>query len=448
MEVTKSISKTKKNTHNHSEIKTYHSLKQMDIQAFCKSEIYNDTTKIINFLQSNPTELQIDKLYDATLYFLAFYFSNVGVYWRLDVESSTFNRKEFNFCLLFIMNMNIINKIIKETNDEENLYIETYIKQKYKKLKTQKSIDNKIFELKEKKEYPDYHKLNFEKFKKNNVFESHNNIISKNEINTILNELGKNNYKDLEYNFTRLYSHHCEDKSIINAYNLLNHLHIMGVTKSISTTKIKTHKNKNYHSFKNMDIQAFYKSEIYNDTTKIINFLQSNPTKLQIDKLYETALYFVGFFVNEGWTTWGQTCEDLICNRKHFNFRLLFIMNMNIINKIIKETKDEENLYIETYVKQKYKRLKTWQSIYYKILELKKNKEYPEYDKLNFEKIEKNNVFESHTNIITKNEINTILNELGKNNYEDLEYNLTVSEPGVDKSIINAYNLLNHLNIM
>jgi len=443
------VTKTKKKTPNHSKKKThknntYHSLKNTDINSFYKSKIYDDTTKIINFLQSNPTKLQIDKLYDATLYFIGFYFSEIGVYWRADVDDSTFDRKQFNFCLLFIMNMNIINKIIKETNGEEKLYIETNIKQKYKRLKNSRSIYHKIFELKKNKEYPEYDKLNFEKFKKNNVFESHANIITKNEVNTILNELGKNNYQDLEYNFIHLHSHHCVDKSIITAYNLLNHLHKMEVTKSISTINKNTHN----HSLKNMDIQAFYKSEIYNDTTKIINFLQSNPTKLQIDKLYETTLYFVGFYVSSVGSYWRPDANDLIFSRKQFNFRLLFIMNMNIINKIIKETKDEEDIYIETYVKQKYKRLKTWQSIYYKILELKKNKEYPEYDKLNFEKIKKNNVFESHNNIITKNEVNTILNELGKNNYEDFEYNLTFSEPGIDKSIITAYNLLNYLHIM
>ncbi len=431
MEVSKSIStnKTKKNTNNHSKIKTHKNKKYMDFQSFYKSKINNDNTKIINFLQSNPTKLQIDKLYDTTLYFIGFYFTEVATVWRYDINDLIFNRTQFNYYLLFIMNMNIINKIIKETKDEEDLYIETYVKQKYKRLKTWQSIYYKILELKEKKEYPDYHKLNFEKFKQNNIFKSHTNIITKNEINRI-QELDKNNYKDLEYNFTRL--PYDIDKSIIYAYNLLNHLQIMEVTKSISTTKkhkhseIKTHKNKIYHSLKNADIKTFYKSEIYNDASKIIIFLQSKPTKLQIDKLYETTLYFIGFHLSNTGSYWRPGFDDLIFNRKKFNFILLFIMNMNIINKIIKEDEEEE-----TFL---YKK----KNVYYPYFKLKKKI---------FEKLKKNNIFKSHTNIINKNEINSIF-ELANNNYEDLEYNWINMNYGEDKSIITAYNLLNHLNIM
>jgi len=230
----------------------------------------------------------------------------------------------------------------------------------------------------------------------------------------------------------------------------------MEVKKSISKTKtkknthnhskIKTHKNKTYHSLKYMNFEAFEKSKINNDNTKIIKFLESNPTKLQINKLYQATLYFIDmYFSSDVGIDWPHN-GDSILNKKRFNFRLLFIMNMDIINKIIKETWDEENLYIETYIKKKYKRLKPWR-INNKISELKRNKEYPEYDKLFFEKLKKTNIFESHTNIITKNNINSIL-ELGKNNYEYLQKFWISPQDYLDKSIITAYNLLNHLHII
>jgi hypothetical protein len=106
-------------------------------------------------------------------------------------------------------------------------------------------------------------------------------------------------------------------------------------THKSKTHKSKTHKSKTkkkqYTSLNTMDMQAFCKSKINDDTSKIIKFLHSKPTKLQIDKLYETTLYFLGIFIKEVFGRWQLDCEDLIFNRKIFNFRLLFIMNMSII---------------------------------------------------------------------------------------------------------------------
>jgi len=191
-------SKTKKRIYiNLSKSKKYKPL-NLSIIEFRKKH-NNKQKQCIDFLNTNPTEEQINKLYDTTFYFAES--DSIGEMWSY-VQS--FTRQQFNI-LCKIIKHNAIELINKEYNKKLNI-IYKQIETKYKLNKNDKKYSNLMQKyisiLKKENNYPDYSTIEEE-------YLINNNILTKEEYNLDKSmPLWQSDY-------------------ITIAYDLLNHLKVL-----------------------------------------------------------------------------------------------------------------------------------------------------------------------------------------------------------------------------
>ena len=161
----KSKTKTKKRIYiNLSKSKKYKPL-NLSIIEFRKKH-NNKQKQCIDFLNTNPTEEQINKLYDTTFYFAES--DSIGEMWSY-VQS--FTRQQFNI-LCKIIKHNAIELINKEYNKKLNI-IYKQIETKYKLNKNDKNYSNLMQKyisiLKKENNYPNYLTIEEEYLINNNI---------------------------------------------------------------------------------------------------------------------------------------------------------------------------------------------------------------------------------------------------------------------------------------